>query len=103
MKLTLHEVGRSILNGFLGRGPVYVYEVWGLPLREHAKIAFFKDCWQILRWNENGHGNWTGRFATPKEALAALRERIFVSPRCSRRFGCRNRHGKNLRPRVTTF
>lgn len=79
MKLTLHEVGRTIVNGFLGRGPVYVYEVWGLPLREHAKIAFFNHCWQILRWNENGHGNWTGRFATPEDALAALREDIHLA------------------------
>ena len=63
MKLTLLE------------GP-HAYDVSGLPAGEHAKIACFNDAWRFLRWNDQWHGNWTGKYQTPQDALYALREEL---------------------------
>ena len=75
-KLTLHEAGRTMANGVIGSGPVYVYRVGGMPAGEEAWIAKFNHSWRILRWNETSHGNWTGRYASAEAALAALHDEI---------------------------
>jgi len=75
-KLTLHEAGRTMTNGVIGSGPVYVYRVGGMPAGEEARIAEFNHSWRILRWNETSHGNWTGRYASAEAALAALHDEI---------------------------
>ena len=79
MRLTLHEAGRTIKNGIIGAGDIYVYSIEGLPAGENAKIARFDEAWRILRWNAAWHGNWKGNFVSPEAALAALHEEIFTS------------------------
>ena len=76
MRLTLDEEGRTITNGIIGSGDVYVYSVGGMPPGENAKVAEFNRSWRILRWNETSHGNWTGDYASPEAALAELQEEI---------------------------
>lgn len=54
------------------------YDVSGLPAGEHAKIAFFNNAWRVLRWNDEWHGNWSGRYATAAAAIEALRHEILM-------------------------
>jgi hypothetical protein len=77
MRLTLQEADRS--HSIIGSGPSYSYVVAGLPAEENAKIAYINDAWRILRWNDAWHGNWTGKYETPEEALDALREELLTS------------------------
>ena len=76
MRLTLHEAGREIANGQIGRGPVHSYYVGGMPPGEEAKIAQFNHAWRFLRWSKTSHGNWIGEYATAEAALAALQDEI---------------------------
>jgi hypothetical protein len=76
LKLTLHEAGRTITNGIIGSGDVYVYSVGGLPRGENAEIALFSGSWRIMRWNDEWHGNWSGEYTSPEAALAELQEDI---------------------------
>ena len=74
MTLTLHEAGWNFSESPGGRA--YMYRVDGLPFGENANIAEFNRSWRILRWKEDWHGNWTGDYATPEDALAALIEEL---------------------------
>lgn len=49
-----------------------MYAVAGLPAGERAAIALFGHTWKILRIVDDVPGTWTGDFATPHEAAAAL-------------------------------
>lgn len=61
-------------------GPVSQYRITGLPPGENASIAEFPGHgWRILRWNDEWHGNWTGKFSTPEAALDALREELVTA------------------------
>ena len=79
MKLTLLEGSRTIRNGVLGSGEISGYGVTGMPAGEHAMIAYFNHSWRFLRWNEEWHGNWTGRYPNPGAALEALREELLAA------------------------
>jgi len=79
MKLTLLEGSRKIRNGVLGGGEISGYGVTGLPSGEHAMIAYFNHSWRFLRWNDEWHGNWTGRYPNPGAALDALREELLAA------------------------
>ena len=74
--LAVSGIGRTMTNGVIGSGPVYVYRAGGMPAGEEAWIAKFNQSWRILRWNETSHGNWTGRYASAEAALAALHDEI---------------------------
>jgi len=76
MRLTLHETGREKTNDILAAGEVYTYCVGGMPPGENANIALFDGSWRTLRWNDEWHGNWTGEYASPEDALAGLQEEI---------------------------
>ena len=74
MKLTLLETSQIVRNGGMGSGMISGYDVIGLPAGHGAAIAFLSDAWRFMRWNEQWHGNWTGRFDSAQAALDALRE-----------------------------
>jgi hypothetical protein len=57
---------------------IHDFDVNGLPAGEHAKIAYFDNAWRFLRWNEDWHGNWTGRYASADAALQALRDEMLT-------------------------
>jgi hypothetical protein len=67
MRLTLHEEAQA---------PACVYRVEGMPDGENARIAEFDKSWRVLRWSENWHGNWAGKYDTPEAALTALQDEI---------------------------
>ncbi len=52
-KLTLHDAGRTMTNGVIGSGPVYVYRVGGMPAGEEARIAEFNHSWRIPALERN--------------------------------------------------
>jgi hypothetical protein len=74
MKLTLLETSQIVRNGGMGNGMISGYDVIGLPAGHGATIAFLSDAWRFMRWNDQWHGNWTGRFDSAQAALDALRE-----------------------------
>ena len=82
MKLTLLESSQTIRGGALGSGEVCGYDVGGLPAGEKANVAYFNGAWRLLRWNDQWHGNWTGEYATPELALAALQQEIILPTIC---------------------
>ena len=49
---------------------------------ENANVAYFNGAWRLLRWNDQWHGNWTGEYATPELALAALQQEIILPTIC---------------------
>lgn len=72
MVLTKHRIS--------GAGQVFHYRISGLPPGENAMLAEFPDrAWRILRWNDEWHGNWTGRYETAEAALEALREQLITA------------------------
>jgi hypothetical protein len=79
MRLTLHEAEREKTNDVHGSGDVYAYCVGGMPPGENANIALFDGSWRILRWNDEWHGNWTGDYASPADALTGLQEEISLA------------------------
>jgi hypothetical protein len=79
MKLTLLDGPQTIKNGMLGSGEIYAYDVNGLPAGEHAKIACFDSAWRYLRWNDDWHGNWTGKYDSAEDALLGLREEVLLT------------------------
>ena len=79
MKLTLLETNQVVGNGEMGSGPVSGYEVIGLPAGHGATIAYFSDAWRFIRWNDEWHGNWTGRYDSAQSALDALREDLLAT------------------------
>jgi len=82
MKLTLLESSRTIRGGALRNEEVCSYDVGGLPAGEYARVAYFNGAWRVLRWNDERHGNWTGHYATPELALAALHAEIILPTIC---------------------
>ena len=79
MTLTKHEMAWSSRDGACGTGPLFQYEILGLPAGECAVIAEFPEWgWRILRWNYEWHGNWNGNYPSADAALEALRKEILV-------------------------
>jgi hypothetical protein len=82
MKLQMRSLMRKLReNGMLG-GPTFMYGVQ-LPQGEEAQII--QHCnratgweyrWQIRRIANGVCGEWTGRFVTPEEGLAALQAAV---------------------------
>jgi len=79
MKLTLLETSQIVRNGGIGNGNISGYDVVGLPAGHGATIAYFSDAWRFLRWNDQWHGNWTGKFDSAQAALDALREDLLAT------------------------
>jgi hypothetical protein len=80
MILTKQAVGGVSRDQTCGSDRVLQYEVEGLPPGESAFIAEFPQRgWQILRWNDEWHGNWSGRYPTADAALEALREELMAA------------------------
>jgi hypothetical protein len=79
MKLTLLEISQIVRNGGMGSGNISGYDVIGLPAGHGATIAYFSDTWRFMRWNDQWHGNWTGRFDSAQAALDALREDLLAA------------------------
>jgi hypothetical protein len=79
MKLRLLEKSEIVRNSEIVSGAISGYDVIGLPAGHGATIAFFSDAWRFMRWNEQWHGNWTGRFDTAEAALDALREDLLAA------------------------
>jgi hypothetical protein len=79
MKLTLIlDASDTPTNDGLDVRSLISYDVAGLPRGEHAKMAYFKHAWRYLRWNDEWHGNWTGKYPTIESALNALREELLM-------------------------
>jgi hypothetical protein len=49
-----------------------LYEVDGLPEGHQAFVARISRRWQILRFEQESSGEWSGDFSTSEDALAAL-------------------------------
>ena len=71
--LTLHEYM------WCGEGPslkvnrrAIAFEVDGLPVGRQAWIADMNYRWQVLRATNGVHGEWSGRYDSAYEALAAV-------------------------------
>ena len=79
MKLTLLETSQIVRNGGMVGGAISGYDVIGLPAGHGATIAFLSNAWRFMRWNDQWHGNWTGRFDTAEAALDALREDLLAA------------------------
>lgn len=76
MRLILLEASRAIKNRTRDHQDICGYDVAGLPAGEHAKIAYFNHAWRFLRWNDEWHGNWTGRYVTAEAAVEGLRDEL---------------------------
>ena len=72
--LTLREAGRASQGPVIETGPVYRYNVAGLPPGEEIDIASHDGhSWQILRAkNGDWSGGWTGSYASAEDALVTL-------------------------------
>jgi len=80
MTLTKHEMEGLRNTPVYETGRVQQYRISGLPPGENALIAEFpQHGWRILRWNDEWHGNWTGRYATVDAAVKALREELLAA------------------------
>jgi hypothetical protein len=76
LKLSLHIVSEPLAaNGY-----TYRYAVGGLPDGQETLIANQgsrnRPDWKLLRTIESVHGNWSGKYATPVHALAALQREV---------------------------
>ena len=72
--LTMIDGGRISDGPMMNRGPIYRYDVRGLPPGEQADIAQFDHRWKILRMKNSVRGEWTGDYVTAEDAFAALQK-----------------------------
>ena len=63
----------SVTHGVGTTGPVFVYEVRGLPSGDSAQLREVQGRWSIHLWRGSAAVPPTTDYATADEALAALR------------------------------
>lgn len=71
--LTLHPYMHSFDHGDMNQNRrAFAFRVLGLTQGHEIRIAEFRRRWKILRTTNGVSGNWSGKYGSAEEALAAI-------------------------------